>query len=78
MLQMLLEATHVGGKAVQAQAGGARQYVQKMDNTVLLRQELRIAYGLVAQLHLKNINRHNDSLIHTRFSLFINAELIQP
>ncbi|OTW36374.1 hypothetical protein CAP57_03270 [Enterobacter kobei] len=37
-----------------------------------------MANGLVAQLHLKNINRHNDSLIHTRFSLFINTEIIQP
>jgi hypothetical protein len=51
--------------------------MKKMNNAVLLRKELRVANGLVAQLHLKNINRHNDCLIHTRFSLFINAEFIQ-
>ncbi|EAN9841695.1 hypothetical protein ET272_19835, partial [Salmonella enterica] len=29
------------------------------------------------KFHFKNINRHNDCLIHTRFSLLINTELIQ-
>jgi hypothetical protein len=49
-----------------------------VNNTVLLCEKFRVTHCFVTQFHFKNINRHNDSLIHTRFSLFINAEIIQP
>src|SRR5690606_30667669 len=47
-------------------------------NSVLLREKFRVTYSLITQFHFENINRHNDCLIHNRFSLFINAEIIQP
>ncbi|ABV13659.1 hypothetical protein CKO_02550 [Citrobacter koseri ATCC BAA-895] len=77
VLQMLLKTTNVGGKAVQTQAGGARKNMQQMNDAILLRQKLCMAHGLVAKFHFENINRHNDCLIHTRFSLLTNTEFIQ-
>lgn len=42
-----------------------------MDHPVLLGQKLRVPDGFIAQRHLKDINRHNDSLIHMQSSLFV-------
>ncbi|AET54663.1 hypothetical protein D3Z06_07700 [Salmonella enterica subsp. enterica serovar Gallinarum] len=51
--------------------------MQQMNDAILLRQKLSVANGFIAKFHFKNINRHNDCLIHTRYSLLINTEFIQ-
>lgn len=51
--------------------------MQQMNDAILLRQKLSVANSFIAKFHFKNINRHNDCLIHTCYSLLINTEFIQ-